>query len=79
MDIIAQVAENGNQNAVTDACVGIMTARTAVLSALLNVRINLSSIKDEEYVAKMEKEADRLEKEAINKELDLINKVKQLL
>ncbi len=79
MDIIVQVAENGNQNAVTDACVGMMTARTAVLSALLNVRINLSSIKDEEYVARMKEEADRLEKDAIAKELDLFNKVKNLL
>jgi len=76
MDIIVQVAENGNQNAVTDACVGIMTARTAVLGALLNVRINLTSIKDEEYVAGMIREADMLEKNTIKKEQELLNKLK---
>lgn len=79
MDIIAQVAENGNQNAITDACVGIMTARTAVLGALLNVRINLSSIKDEEYVSRMTKEADELERDAIKKEQELINRIKKIL
>ena len=63
MDIIAMAADNGNQNAITDACVSMMTARTAVLSALLNVKINLSSIKDIEYVALMTQEANYLEQE----------------
>lgn len=76
MDSIVEVARNGNQNAITDACVGIMTARTAVLSAILNVKINLSSIKDSEYVAKMSAEIDELEKNAIAKEQKLIGFVK---
>lgn len=79
MDIIAQVAESGNQNAITDACVAIMTARTAVLGALLNVKINLSSIKDVEYVALMTQEANYLEKEAIQKESRLLEKVNKIL
>jgi formiminotetrahydrofolate cyclodeaminase len=76
MDIIAQVAENGNQNAITDACVAMMTARTAALGAILNVKINLSSIKDIEYVALMTQEANYLESEAIAKEQKLLSKVK---
>ncbi len=79
MEIIEQVAEHGNQNAITDACVSMMTARTAVLGGLLNVRINLSSIKDEAYVASMAQEADRLEKEAIEKEQALLSKVSKML
>lgn len=79
MDIIAMVAENGNQNAITDACVSMMTARTAVLSAILNVRINLSSIKDEEYVIRLTREVDDLEKKAIEKEDELINYVKKYI
>lgn len=78
MDIIAQVAANGNQNAITDACVGIMTARTAVLGAILNVRINLTSIKDEEYVKRLTEEVERLESEAIAKEQRLITEVKKI-
>ena len=41
MSVIADVARLGNRNAVTDACVAMMSARNAVLGALLNVRINL--------------------------------------
>ena len=79
MDIISQVAENGNQNAITDACVSMMTARTAVLSAILNVKINLSSLKDEAYIAQMKQECDLLEKASISKEQELLNKVNQML
>lgn len=79
MDIISQVAENGNQNAVTDACVAMMTARTAALAAILNVKINLSSIKDIEYVALMTQEANYLESEAMLKEQELLSKVNKIL
>ena len=48
MPRVAEVALKGNQNAVTDACVAMMSARNAVLAAVLNVRINLSSLKDAE-------------------------------
>lgn len=50
MEIIADVARLGNQNAITDACVAMMAARSAVLGALLNVRINLGSLKDKTFV-----------------------------
>lgn len=79
MDMIAEVGENGNQNAITDACVSMMSARTAVLGAILNVKINLSSLKDEEYVAKMKAECDQLEKDAIAKEQELLSKVNKML
>ncbi|MFV0327859.1 MAG: cyclodeaminase/cyclohydrolase family protein, partial [Bacteroides xylanisolvens] len=79
MDIIVMVAENGNQNAITDACVSMMTARTAVLAALLNVKINLASIKDIEYVALMTQEANYMEQEAIAREKELLDKVGKIL
>ncbi len=79
MDIIETAAREGNQNAVTDACVAMMAARTAILGALLNVRINLTSIKDEAYVVKFVKEADELESMAIKKEADLLSWIKTQL
>jgi len=79
MDFIRIVAKTGNRNAVTDACVGMMCARTAVLGALLNVRINLSSIRDAEFVDSLKKEADRLEKETIEKETQLLEWIKTIL
>jgi formiminotetrahydrofolate cyclodeaminase len=72
MDFIHIVAKTGNQNAVTDACVAMMCARTAVLGALLNVKINLLSIHDEEFVARMKKEVAVLEKGAMEKEEKLL-------
>ena len=79
MDFIQTVATTGNQNAVTDACVAMMCARTAVLGALLNVRINLSAIHDAEYVGQLKQEADRLEREAIEKEAHLLKWIKTIL
>lgn len=79
MDTIAYVAHNGNQNAVTDATVAMMAARTCVLGALLNVKINLSSIKDEAFVKELSDKADRLEKETIAKEQELLTWIKTIL
>ena len=75
MDQIEKAALNGNQNAVTDACVAMMCARTAVLGAILNVKINLGSIKDTDYVEKMTKEANQLEKDAVRREQELLSKI----
>lgn len=79
MAIIADVARLGNRNAVTDACVAMMSARSAVLGALLNVRINLSSLKDKDFVEKIQAEADRLEHKACEKEKELLDVVNQEL
>ena len=74
MTVIMDVARLGNRNAVTDACVAMMSARSAVLGALMNVRINLGSLKDKEFVAKLQAEADELERLTCAKELlDEIN------
>jgi len=73
---LAQVAvEKGNKNAVTDAAVATMMARTAVLSALYNVKINLGSIKDNEFVEKVAKEVDELEKNVKLREEEILSKV----
>ena len=79
MPRVAEVALKGNQNAVTDACVAMMSARNAVLAAVLNVRINLSSLKDTELVTRLQAEADGLEQQACQQEQALLNKVKALL
>ncbi|MDH6535583.1 methenyltetrahydrofolate cyclohydrolase [Parabacteroides sp. 52] len=79
METAIYVAHKGNQNAVTDVCVAMMSARTCVLAALLNVRINLSSIKDEAYVKRMTEKADRLEAEAIRIETKLLEWIKTQL
>ena len=74
-----QVARLGNRNAVTDACVAMMSARSAVLGALMNVRINLGSLKDKEFVAKLQAEACELERLACAKEKELLDEINEEL
>lgn len=68
----AFVVEHGNKNALSDGLVSAMTARTAILSALLNVRINLSSIKDEAFTASMAQRCRELEKLALEQEAKIL-------
>ena len=55
----------GNKTAVTDALVATMMARTAVLGALFNVKINLESITDDAFVEETAKEVAVIEKNAL--------------
>lgn len=50
----------GNVNAITDVGVGALLLATGLEGALMNVTINLLSIKDEEYREKMEKKSEKL-------------------
>jgi len=54
----------GSRNSVTDGAVGALVARAGLEGALLNVRINLSSIKDAEFSGALESEAVRLRSQA---------------
>ena len=70
------MATKGNKTAVTDALVAAMMARTAVLGAGFNVKINLESIKDQEYVDRIGKEVEDLEKQAIEQEKKILAKAR---
>lgn len=50
MEVIKAMAEIGNPNSVSDAGVGALCARTAVMGAFLNVKINASGLDDKAYV-----------------------------
>ncbi|CAN5122508.1 hypothetical protein BH09BAC1_BH09BAC1_25050 [soil metagenome] len=70
LPIIKAMAETGNPNSVTDAGVGALCARTAVLGAFLNVKVNAGGLDDKAYAADMVNlgealvaEANRLEQE----------------
>ena len=76
LDLSAEVVEKGNQNAVTDGLVGAMAARTAILGALYNVKTNLSSITDSEFVAKLIKETRELESQVADREKKIFGRVR---
>lgn len=46
MEVIKAMAEHGNPNSVTDAGVGALAARSGVMGAFLNVKINAAGLKD---------------------------------
>ena len=79
LDTIEYTTRKGNQNAVTDGCISMMTCRTAVLGALLNVRINLGSIKDTSFVKDLEDRCNKMEVETLKKEQTLYEWVKTTL
>lgn len=75
MEQISIVVEKGNKNAVTDGAVAAMMTRTSVLSALFNVKINLGSIKDEEFVKRVANEVNELEIKVNDLEKQILAKV----
>lgn len=75
MKQIAVVVEKGNKNAVTDGAVAAMMARTAVLSALYNVKINLGSIKDETFVKEATEKVQQMEYQVQEIEKEILSKV----
>ena len=50
MEVIQAMADFGNPNSVTDAGVGALCARTAVIGAFLNVKINCGDCEDKYFV-----------------------------
>ncbi|UCF49963.1 MAG: glutamate formimidoyltransferase [Thermoplasmatales archaeon] len=73
LDIARIVAEKGNQNSITDSAVSALMAQVGVESAILNVTINLGSIKDEKFVNSISIEIKKLKNNANKKAKEIIN------
>ena len=54
------VAEKGNPNAISDVGAGVASAQAGLKTSVLNVLINLPTIKDEVFVAQQKNELERL-------------------
>jgi len=77
LDLAKTVAEKGNQSSITDAAVSALMSQAGVESAILNVKINLGSIKDEDFVKKIGSKLDKLERSCKVKTdeiVDIVNK-----
>ena len=75
IELAGKVVKQGNKNAVTDAAVAVMMARTAALSALYNVKINLASIKDTDFVEEIREEIKHMESEIVNREREFLSDI----
>ncbi len=72
-----EIYEYGNKNAISDGGVAALLAQGAIEGAILNVKINLSSIKDEAYTEEIRSELKRLSEDGMKKQkeiLDIVNK-----
>ena len=71
--LLRRMAEEGNPNSVSDAGVGALAARSAVLGAQLNVKINASGLKNRDDAARLLAEAEAVAADAIKAEEDILN------
>ena len=66
--IIKAMAEIGNPNSISDAGVGALCARSAVIGAYMNVRINAAELKDEAFKKEILAKAEKIKNDAIKEE-----------
>jgi methenyltetrahydrofolate cyclohydrolase len=76
---IELAANFGNKNAVSDAGVAALLLQTAIESAVLNVKINLSGISDDTYKAQLQQKCNELVKSGLNKKDIIMNIVNSKL
>ncbi len=77
MSVCKAMVDIGNPNSVTDAGVGALAARSAVMGAFLNVKINTGDLEDKEYVENILEKGENIQDKAMNEEreiLELVNK-----
>lgn len=78
-ELIKAMAQHGNPNSVSDAGVGALCARSAVLGAHLNVMINASGLKDEIFRNGIIEKANALKQKAMDAEQEILTIVNQTI
>ena len=71
-EVVRAMAEEGNPNSVTDAGVGALAARSAVMGACLNVKINAAGLKDRAVADALVKEAEEIQAAAQKVEAEIL-------
>ena len=77
MDLIKTMAIEGNPNSVSDAGVGALCARSSVMGAFMNVRINASGLDDKKFVDEIISKGKLIEKETIAAETEILSLVNE--
>ncbi len=75
MVVMDKMVDVGLQTSLSDAAVGALCARTAVMGAYLNVKINAGDLKDEAFKSKMLSRGAKIEKDALDLEASILAKV----
>lgn len=75
MEIIKVMAETGNPNSVSDAGVGALCARSAVLGAFLNVKINAGGLKNKKFATKKIEAGKKIVEQTVKMERKILRVV----
>lgn len=75
MEVMQAMIKDGLANSLSDAAVGILCARTAVVGAYFNVRINAKDIKDKAYVEAILSKAKKIYDQTIEIEAKVMKVV----
>ncbi len=73
MEVMQAMIKDGLQSSLSDAAVGILCARTAVIGAYFNVRINAIDIKDRTFADEMLTKAEKIYKATLKIEQETID------
>lgn len=73
MEVMQAMIKDGLQSSLSDAAVGILCARTAVIGAYFNVRINVKDIKDRTFADKMLAKAEKIYQATLKIEQETID------
>ncbi len=76
MDVLRAMVETGNPSSVSDAAVGALCARSAVMGAFLNVRINVPGLADRKAAAAYVARGEKMQDDAIRREREILDLVK---
>jgi glutamate formiminotransferase/formiminotetrahydrofolate cyclodeaminase len=71
-EIIKAMAEKGNPNSASDAGVGALCARSAVMGAYLNVKINAGGLTDKAFAVDLLKRGKEIQDKAIKAEAEIV-------
>ena len=77
MVVMEAMADIGLSASISDAGVGALAARSAVMGAYLNVKINAGGLDDKDFLNKLLNEAEEIQRKTIEKEakiLEIVNK-----
>lgn len=77
MEVIKAMAETGNPNSVSDAGVGVLCARSAVIGAFMNVRINAAGYSDKNFVNDIIAKGKEIESKTIEMETEILKIVNE--
>ena len=75
LDIAWSVTQKGNKNSITDAAVSALMAQAGMESAVLNVKINLKSIKDTTFIQTISSELEELQRKCDEKTAQILSSV----